>query len=167
MLDARAARSIDRRRRQYQEVDVGCRMQLRAAIAADRDQRPGAPRGTELCPPHLAQHGINERGARVNENLDGLFGKETRLQIIVGLAQEIAKRCGSTFGRGEQRRQSRKKRPWSAASGARMRVLDEIHVNGCHRGGSVAARAPSVRTSKPVSVISTCAPIARRGNGPW
>ena len=65
-FDACAARRIYRRRHQHQQVDVRCGMQLRAAVAADGNQCPGAPLRAELRPPYFAQHRINERGARVD-----------------------------------------------------------------------------------------------------
>jgi hypothetical protein len=65
----------------------------------------------------------------VHQSLNRLLGEEARLQVIVRLAQKVAKRGGRTLRLGEQRRQPREQRPWRAAGRARMSVLDEIHVN--------------------------------------
>ena len=78
--------------------------------------------------PQLAQHRIDERGARVHELLDGLFGKEAHLQILVRLLQQLTVRGGGAVRGGEDGRQARKQRPGCSAACYCGSVFDEVGI---------------------------------------
>ena len=84
-------------------------MQLTAAVAADGGERPGRMR-CAVQAPRLAQHRIDERGARVHERLDRLLGEEALFQLFVSAAQELPPGARVRV-RGQLRRQPREQRP--------------------------------------------------------
>src|SRR4029077_12331213 len=100
-LDGAAAAQVRRLRHEQQDVDVGAGVQLATPVATYRDQCPLWKRGA-VSAPRLAQHRIDERGARLDELLDRLRGEEARLELLLGRAQEIPPRQTLTL-RGEPR----------------------------------------------------------------
>ena len=78
-------------------------MQLTTAIAADGGERPGDVRRTVQAP-GFAEHRIDERGTRVHERLDRLFGEEALLELLVRAAQQLAPGARACIG-GELRRE--------------------------------------------------------------
>ena len=103
-------------------------MQLGAAVAADRDQRPGIAGAAELRLPKLAQHRIDERGARMHQAFNRLFGEEAHLQVIVCLVQQLAIGDGRALRFGEQRRQARQHRPGRSAACNCSSVFNKVGV---------------------------------------
>jgi hypothetical protein len=77
--------------RQHQQVDVGLRKQLAAAVAADREQRqPGL--GRQAARPGRAQLRIDRRGARRDQRIDVVAAIEPRRQLGVSARQRSARR---------------------------------------------------------------------------
>ena len=98
-LDHAAARIVGRGRHQDQDVDVGMRVQLAAAVAAHRRERPAFVSRRQLRTPHFAQDGVDEFGARVHQRLHRLVGAEALDQLGVGLADLDAKGVGGVAAR--------------------------------------------------------------------
>ena len=79
-----------------QDVDVGVRMQLAAAVAADRRERPAFVAGGQLRAPHFAQDGVDELGARVHQHFHRLVGAEALGELGVRF---LAVPCGTRRAR--------------------------------------------------------------------
>ena len=139
-LDRAAAARVGRARREQQDVDVGAGVELRAPVAAHCHQSPAGKRGA-VAAPRLAQHRIDERGARVDELLDGLRGEEARLELLVGRAQQLAPR-GRLAPGGEPCRESLEQRPGDRRGRGGTRFLEQPGVPGTHvRAASDARRS--------------------------
>ena len=72
LLDRGVAGGVGWLRHEQQYVDVGSGVQLAAAIAADRHQRPCVA-SEAVGAPRLAQHGVDQRGTRMHQLLDRFF----------------------------------------------------------------------------------------------
>ena len=60
--------------------------------------------------PGLAEHRIDERGARMHQRLDRLLREKALLELLVRAAQELAPGARADIG-GELRRQGSEQRP--------------------------------------------------------
>src|SRR6185312_6965181 len=88
-LDGSLLRAVRCARYEEQDVDVGAEMQLTAAVATDRDERPGDHGCNRVRAPGLPQRHVDERRARVHQCLDRLVGEETGFQLLMRLAQQL------------------------------------------------------------------------------
>src|SRR3984957_9492869 len=88
-LDLAAPLGVGWLRYQQHDVNVGAGVELTAPVAPNRNQRPGVDVGQMLGAPSFAKHYVNERGARVNEILNGIFGQKAGFQLFVSLPQIV------------------------------------------------------------------------------
>ncbi len=144
-----ALRGIWRARHQQQDVDVGAEMQLAAPIASHRDQRPGDHRGDGVRAPGFSQHHIDQRRPGMHQGLDRLFGQEAGLQLLVGLAQQLAPCRARALRLGKQGWQALQPGPAGIGGRGGQGFLEEIDVSGGHGRPQWTRRsaAPSVSTS--------------------
>ncbi len=99
---------------QHQQVDVGVRQQLAAAVAADRDQaQAGGLLGQELQP-GLVQYLVHQVGAGVDQGVGGGAFLEQAAKALAtpleGVAESgdrllaLARQAGAHFARRKHRR---------------------------------------------------------------
>ncbi len=130
-LDRTASPIIGGALNQQQDVDVGAGVQLPAPVAADGDQRPIAQGAQRLRPPCFLQNRVDQRGARVDQILDGLLREKAVLELLVRLPQQVPIGRGRVAGLGKQRGQPIEQRP-QGRRGGRQSFLDELRVSRCH-----------------------------------
>ena len=138
-------------RQQHHDVDVGAGMQLAAAVAADRDQREvrGEPAG--MVHPGGAQHDVHEARPVADQFDDILVRREALAQQFGAPFQHLPEGCCRVVFGGQYGR--RGGQVWPVAGldqGVSARVQEAATAGGAAR--PACASAPSVSTSKPVSV---------------
>ncbi len=102
---------VRRLRHQQQDVDVRAGVQFAATVTADGHQRPVPVAVAQMLEPGLAQHRIDEGGARVHQRLDRFFAEKAGFEFLVGLLQLLAVFLPRARMRGQLRRQARQQRP--------------------------------------------------------
>ena len=76
---------------QHQQIDIGLREQLAAAVTADREQRESGVAG-QATRPCRADQRIDRRSARRDQGIDVVASVEAHGQSVVGLRQRGARR---------------------------------------------------------------------------
>jgi hypothetical protein len=133
-LDRGTALRVGLGGREQQHVDVRAGMELAAAVAAHRDQRPLRAGGRAMHPPCGAQHRVDERGARVHQLLHRLLGEKARLELLVRLAQQRAPGGRVAAATGQPCRKAREQRPGRCGGYGCERLLQEdVSVGFAHR----------------------------------
>jgi hypothetical protein len=95
-------------RQQHHDVDIRTRMQLAAAVAADRHQRQIVSEATGMPDPRGAQRDIHQASAIQHQILDGFVGDEALFQEFGTTVQDLAKNEGrelsalQRIGRGRE-----------------------------------------------------------------
>ena len=97
----RAARVVGRVGHEDQDVDVGMRVQLAAAVAADRRERPAFVTCRQLRAPHFAQDDVDELGARMHQCFHRFIRAEALDEFGVRIPELDAKGLGCVVRLGE------------------------------------------------------------------
>ena len=84
-------------RQEHHDVDVGTRVQLAAAIAADGDQPQVAGKLAGVSEPRRAQRHIHQSRAIAHQIFDRLVGDETIFEQFAALIEYLAKAIGENW----------------------------------------------------------------------
>ena len=134
-------------RQQHHDVDIGTRMQLAAAVAADRDQRQVIGKLAGVPHPGGAQGDVDQPRAVAHQILDGFLGLEALLQKLRAAIQNLAENHRGELAVLERPGGSRQIGPVSG-------LIENLAV-GVQEAAAAAGTlelAPRVRTSNPESV---------------